>query len=147
MRGYVRRAAATLPLTQKLATPADSAPHSLMYGTGSQSAIAATPYFMNTPEPEADDAQAENDIRRMSRLLVLCFIGHFVAGWFLSRSYVMALYIYGGISAVLYRMALDRGMVPPRMKIGRLMKFSAITSVGLIILVYIMLRIQHMLPN
>jgi hypothetical protein len=46
---------------------------------------------------------------------------------------------------VIYRMALAQELVPPRMKAFKIVQYSAIGAVGLIIVVYLMLRAQHMM--
>jgi hypothetical protein len=40
---------------------------------------------------------------------VLSFTGFLVAGWFLSRTYVMTFFLLGGMVEVVYEMALQRG--------------------------------------
>jgi hypothetical protein len=85
------------------------------------------------------------EIQRISRLMLTSIIGYFVAGWFLSRAYIMTLFIYGGMVQVIYRMALAQELVPPRMKAFKIVQYSAIGAVGLIIVVYLMLRAQHMM--
>jgi hypothetical protein len=85
------------------------------------------------------------EIQRISRLMLTSIVGYFVAGWFLSRAYIMTLFIYGGMVQVIYRMALAQNMVPPRMKTFKVWQYSAIGAVGLILVVYLMLRGQHMM--
>jgi O-Antigen ligase len=107
-------------------------------------AAMANPYFMNE---EVSKELPEAEIRRLARLMVVSFIGFLVAGWFLSRAYVMTLFIYGGMVQVLYRMAFDQGLVPERMKLPRVMRFAAIGSVALIAVVYVMLRVQNLMRH
>jgi len=76
--------------------------------------------------------------------LYVVSVGYFVAGWFLSRAYIMTLFIYGGMVQVIYSMALASKMAPPRMKAFKVIQYSALGSVGLIFVVYIMLRLQHL---
>lgn len=85
------------------------------------------------------------EIQRISRLMLTSIVGYFVAGWFLSRAYIMTLFIYGGMVQVIYRMALAQDLVPPRMKGFKIIQYSAIGAVGLILVVYLMLRVQHMM--
>ena len=40
-------------------------------------------------------------------------------GWFLSRAFVMTFFMLGGMVEVVYQMALDRGMIAPRLRLGR----------------------------
>jgi hypothetical protein len=56
----------------------------------------------------------------------------------------MTLFIYGGMVQVIYSMALAGKIAPPRMKPFKVVQYSAIGSVGLIFVVYIMLRLQHL---
>ncbi|HEY0163043.1 MAG TPA: O-antigen ligase family protein [Edaphobacter sp.] len=103
------------------------------------------PYF--GPEQTAASPLPPEEIRRIAQLMLVSIIGYFVAGWFLSRAYIMTLFIYGGMVQVIYRMALDQGIAPPRMKAFKIVQYSAIGSVFLIFVVYIMLRLQHLMPK
>jgi hypothetical protein len=105
----------------------------------------ASPYFA---DPREDTATlSEEELRRLARLLVISLLGYFVAGWFLSRAYAMTLFIYGGMVEAVYRMALDQGIVPPRLSLPGTMRLSAVAVVGLLIVVYIMLRVHNLMPN
>ena len=106
-------------------------------------AAMANPYFMDEEVKELPEAE----IRRLGRLMMISLTGFLVAGWFLSRAYVMTLFIYGGMVEVLYRMALDQGFVPERMKLPRVLRLSAIVGVALIAVVYIMLRAQNLMHH
>jgi len=85
------------------------------------------------------------EIQRIASLMLISLVGYFVAGWFLSRAYIMTLFIYGGMVQVIYQIALGRDLVPTRMNTWKIVKYSGIWSVGLILVVYLMLRIQHMM--
>jgi hypothetical protein len=108
--------------------------------TGSVTAV-ANPYFM---DEEVSSQLPEAEIRRLARLMMICLAGFLVAGWFLSRAYVMTLFIYGGMVQVLYQMALDQGFAPERMKLPRVLRLSAVGAIGLVAVVYIMLRLQNL---
>jgi len=95
-------------------------------------------------EPEEAQLPPPEEIERIARLMLVSIIGYFVAGWFLSRAYIMTLFIYGGMVQVIYRMALIEKIAPPRMKPLKIVQYSAIGSIGLIFVVYIMLRLQHL---
>lgn len=86
-----------------------------------------------------------DQIHWLAQCMLVSVIGYFVAGWFLSRAYIMTLFIYGGMVQVIYTMALNSGMVPARMRFYKVVQYSAAGSVGLIFLVYLMLRFQHMM--
>jgi len=104
----------------------------------------ANPYFIGAQE--GDDNLPEQEIRRIARLQMISLASYLVAGWFLSRAYVMTLFIYGGMIQVVYQMALNQELVSPRLALPRVLRLSAITAVGLIAVVYIMLRLQHLMP-
>jgi hypothetical protein len=78
-------------------------------------------------------------------LLVLSFTGFLVAAWFLSRAFVLTLFLMGGMVETLYEMALQRGMVVPRMPTGRLLRNTALFTVGLLILTYVVLRVGNVM--
>jgi hypothetical protein len=80
------------------------------------------------------------EVNRLGRLLVLSFTGFLVAGWFLSRSYVMTFFLLGGMVEVVYEMALQRGMIAPRLRMGRVLPYSGGLAVLLVLLMYILLR-------
>jgi hypothetical protein len=91
-----------------------------------------------------EQALPEHEVRRLAQLMLVSIIGYFVAGWFLSRAYIMTLFIYGGMAQVIYGMALQSNMVSGRMRTYKVVQYSAVCSVGLIVLVYLMLRFQHL---
>ena len=81
------------------------------------------------------------EIIRLGRLLILSFTGFMTAGFFLSRAFVLTFFLLGGIAETIYQMALQRGMVSPRLKLGRVMLYSAPLSIALVVGVYIFIRI------
>jgi O-antigen ligase len=83
------------------------------------------------------------EVNLLGRLLVLSFTGFFVTGWFLSRAFVMTLYLLSGMVEVVYEMALQRGMIAPRMRMERLLPYAGGLSIALIVLMYIMLRVVN----
>jgi hypothetical protein len=85
------------------------------------------------------------EINRMGRLVFLSVLGFLVAGWCLSRAFVMTLFLLGGLVEVVYQMALQRGMVAPRMKLVRVLPYSAGLAVGLVLVLYVTLRILNMM--
>jgi len=141
-RALAARATQTAPMHFESATSAPEAINAALVSDARGNVAAmANPYFMNEEAKELPEAE----LRRLARLMTFSLTGFLVAGWFLSRAYVMTLFIYGGMVQVLYRMALDQGLVPERMKLPRVMRFSAITAVILIAVVYVMLRIQNLM--
>jgi hypothetical protein len=84
------------------------------------------------------------EVNRLGRLIVMSLTGFLVAGWFLSRSYVLTLFMLGGIVEVIYQMAIDRGMIAPRWALGRIMKYALGLEVCLVILIYILIRFLNL---
>jgi O-antigen ligase len=80
------------------------------------------------------------EINRLGRLMVLSLTGFLVAGWFLSRAYVMTFFLLGGMVEVVYEMALQRGMIAPRMRMARVLMYTGGLAVSLVLLMYILLR-------
>jgi hypothetical protein len=102
----------------------------------------------NAPENELPgyvtrpkDLIEKPEIIRLGRLVVLSFTGFLTAGFFLSRAFVLTLFLLGGIAEVVYQWALQREMVSPRLKLGRLMLYSAPLAIALVVGVYIFIRI------
>jgi hypothetical protein len=85
------------------------------------------------------------EINRFGRLLVLSFAGFLVAGWFLSRAYIMTFFLLGGMVEVVYEMALRRGMIAPRLQMARVLLYSSILAILLILLMYILLRTVNLM--
>ena len=65
------------------------------------------------------EAVDKAEVNRLGRLLVLSLTGFLVAGWFLSRAFVMTFFLFGGMAEVVYEMALQRGMIAPRLPFAR----------------------------
>jgi O-antigen ligase len=84
------------------------------------------------------------EINRMGRLLLLSLTGFLVAGWFLSRAFVMTFFLLGGMAEVVFEMALRRGMVAPRLRLARVLPYAGILVVSLFLLLYILLRIVNL---
>jgi hypothetical protein len=87
----------------------------------------------------------KSEINRLGYLMFLSLMGFLVAGWFLSRAYVMTLFLLGGMVEVIYEMAYRRGMVAHRWRVGRLLPYAAGCAVGLVLLMYVMLRISNLM--
>jgi len=85
------------------------------------------------------------EILRLGRLLVLSLTGFLVAGWFLSRAFVMTLFFLGGMVEVVYEMALQQGMIAPRLRMARVLPYAGGLAVSLVLMMYIMLRILNLM--
>jgi hypothetical protein len=83
------------------------------------------------------------EVAHLGRLLVLSLTGFLVAGWFLSRAFVMTLFLLGGMVEVVFEMALRQGMIAPRLRLGRLLPCAGFLAAVLILVMYIMLRIVN----
>jgi hypothetical protein len=86
----------------------------------------------------------ESEIRLLGRLLVLSFTGFLVSGWFLSRAFVLTLFLLGGLTEVVFQMALQRGLVSPRLPFGRVLRYSGAMTIGFILVMWITLRIVNL---
>jgi hypothetical protein len=86
----------------------------------------------------------KKQINRMGLLVLLSLTGFLVAGWFLSRAFVMTLFLLGGMAEVVYEMALKRGMVAPRMRLTRVLPYAGVLSIVLLMMVYVMIRVLNL---
>jgi hypothetical protein len=77
-------------------------------------------------------------------LLVLSLTGFLVAGWFLSRAYVVTFFLIGGMVEVVYEMTLQREMIAPRLPFARVMPYAVGLAISLVLLMYIMLRVTNL---
>jgi len=84
------------------------------------------------------------EINRLGRLMVLSFTGFLVAGWFLSRAFVMTLFLLGGMTEVIFEMALQRGMISPRLPLARVLRYAGALAILLLVVMYITLRIVNL---
>jgi len=85
------------------------------------------------------------EILRLGRLLVLSLTGFLVAGLFLSRSYVLTLFLLGGMTEAVFEMAARRQMVAPRMRLGRVLGSSVGLSAALIVFMYAFVRVLNVM--
>lgn len=87
------------------------------------------------------------EIRRLCSLVIGSLVSFFAAGWFLSRSYAMPLFLNMGIATVVYRMALERNLAPPPLTFRQTAKYAAMTCGALLIVIYMIVRLDHLLPK
>ena len=85
-----------------------------------------------------------DEVRRLASLILLSFVGLFVTGWFLSRAFAMLFFVYGGIAAVICRMAKDAGIEIPRLTFPQALKFSLAPTFILVAIVYTILRFNNL---
>jgi hypothetical protein len=94
--------------------------------------------------PPSSVVPDEAEITRLARLLVLSLTGFLVTGWFLSRAYILTLFLLGGLTEVVFQMALQRGMVSPRLPFVRILRYSGMMAIGFILLMYILVRVVNL---
>lgn len=138
----------TVPARAEVRPPAYMRSLSLAPAPGAvtaQSAIAA-PAGQGAYMPAVAIASPEQqeDIRRMARLLIYSLTGFLVAGWFLSRALSMWLFFYCGAMYAVVRMAENAGMQPRRDTFGFLLKWAILLAIGLLMLVYGVLRYRSL---
>jgi len=93
------------------------------------------------PEGAAFDL-SEPEIRRLAGLILIALGGFLVAGWFLSRAYVMWLFIYGGMMQSVLQMGQAKGISYKIDPLSRLLRMSAVAAASLLVIVYIILRVR-----
>ena len=84
-------------------------------------------------------------INHLGRLMVLSLTGFLVAGVFLSRAYVMTFFLLGGMTEAVFQMALDRGMIGPRLPLARTLMYAGALMVFLLAAMYILLRAVNLM--
>jgi O-Antigen ligase len=90
------------------------------------------------------DSVDKAEVNRLGRLVVLSLTGFLVAAWFLSRAFTMTLFLLGGIAEVVFEMALQRGMICPRLSLGRVLRYAVGMTLSLPVLVYVVLRFGNL---
>ena len=103
-----------------------------------------TDEFPLLSRPWKGTALDKPEINHWGYCLLLSLVGFLATGWFLSRAFVMTLFLLGGIVEVLYETARRRGMTPPRLALQRTFVYSSWLMVGSVTAVYIMLRILNL---
>jgi hypothetical protein len=97
------------------------------------------------PQPEWRGEEVDKaEINRLGRLVVLSLTGFLVAGWFLSRAYVMTFFLLGGFVEVVFQMALERKMIGSRLPLPRTLAYSGVLMTSLVLAMYILLRVVNL---
>jgi hypothetical protein len=91
------------------------------------------------------DAIDKAEINHLGQWVVLSLTGFLVAGFFLSRAFVTTFFLLGGVTEVVFEMALQRGMIAPRLPLALLLRYAGILTVSLIPLMYILIRILNLM--
>ncbi len=122
-------------------------------GAGAATAVASPPslarplrgvFSLPSSEP---DASSDDEIRRLCNLMVGGLSGFFAAGWFLSRSFTILVFVNIGLALAIHRLGVERGIVPPRLPLAKASKYAGIATVAMITVVYVMLRVTNLLPK
>jgi hypothetical protein len=105
------------------------------------------PLRENISLPPMKKAETINkaEINRLGRLLVLSLTGFLVAGWFLSRTYILTFFLLGGLVEAVFEIALRQGMIAPRLPVPAVLRYSGVLALLLVLLMYIMLRMSNLL--
>ncbi len=85
------------------------------------------------------------DVNRLGYLLILSLTGFLVTGWFLSRAFVITLFLLGGMVEVVYEMALQRKMIVARQRLARVFSYSGGLEVLLLFVLYFMIRALNLM--
>ncbi|MGA1983719.1 MAG: O-antigen ligase family protein [Acidobacteriaceae bacterium] len=98
------------------------------------------------PVPGARKIEAldKAEINRLGQLMVLSLTGFLVSGWFLSRSFVLTLFLLGGMVEAIFEMALRRGMIFPRLPLRRVVLYTGGLAASLVVFTYIFLRVANL---
>jgi hypothetical protein len=93
------------------------------------------------PEPTREiEVLDKAEVIRLGRPVVLSLVGFLVTGWFLSRAFVMTLFLLGGMAEVIYELSLERGMIAPRLGLARVLLYASALAILSLLILYIMLR-------
>ena len=95
--------------------------------------------------PAAIETLDKSEVNRLGQLMILSFTGFLVAAWFLSRAYVLTLFLLGGIVGAIFDMAQRQGMIAPRLPFARTLVHTGLFTISLLVSVYIMLRLGNLM--
>ena len=84
------------------------------------------------------------EVQRLCSLALVSLSGFLAAGWFLSRAYTMSVFLYAGMTAVMYRIARNQSLAPPPMPILRAARAAAVACVVFIFIVYLFVRFNYL---
>jgi O-antigen ligase len=101
-----------------------------------------SPYAYAAPKLQKLDKE---EIAQMARLIVFALAGFLVSAMFLSRAFVMTFFLLGGMAEVVFQMALDRGMIAPRMPLARVAAYSGVLSLLLVPGMYVIVRALNLM--
>ena len=114
----------------------------LKVGDGASIEIEQTPF---PQEEERTELLDKDELNRLGRLLILSLTGFLAAGMFLSRAFVLTLFLLGGMAEVFFEMARERGMIGPRLPLNRVLGFAAGLMMALLITMYLIVRVLNLM--
>jgi hypothetical protein len=85
------------------------------------------------------------EINRLGTLVFLSIIGFLTAGFFLSRAYVLTLFLLGGMAEAVFDIGLRQGMIVPRMPAGRVFRLSAALTFLMVVMMYMVVRVLNLM--
>jgi hypothetical protein len=91
------------------------------------------------------EAIDKTEAHRLGSLMVMSLTGFLVAGWFLSRAFVMTWFMLGGVAEVIFELARERGMIAPRLRLARVLPYAGGLTISLVLLMYVMLRTANLM--
>jgi hypothetical protein len=103
----------------------------------------------SVPEPVPGPVKSikvfdKSEIIHLGWLVFLSLVAFLTAGFFLSRAFVMTLFLLGGMTEVVYGLALDQAMIPPRMGLRRVTLYSAVLAASCVVVLYIVIRVMNL---
>jgi hypothetical protein len=101
-----------------------------------------SPYAYAAPTMKKLD---KAEINQLGRLIWLSLVGFMVSAMFLSRAFVMTLFLLGGMAEVVFQMALERGMIQPRLSLGRTIAYSGVLWIVMIPGMYAIIRVLNLM--
>ncbi|MEK6397634.1 MAG: hypothetical protein V4734_06080, partial [Terriglobus sp.] len=96
--------------------------------------------FHSGTQTQADAPDME--VQSMARILMLALTGFLTAGWFLSRALSPWMFMYGGMIVALSNTAATRGVAVTKDEPSSLVKWSIVTALALLALVYLTLKLR-----
>jgi hypothetical protein len=81
---------------------------------------------------------------RTGRLVLLSLTGFLLTSWFLSRAFVLTLFLLGGTVEAVYEMAHAKGLVPARLRLKQVLPKAGLLAVCLVLIMYVVVRLLNL---
>jgi len=114
--------------------------------TASQEGEGTTARSAGTTVPMQQAAAAPmsaSETVRTGRLVLLSLTGFLLTGWFLSRAFVLTLFLLGGMVEAVYEMGFARGLLPPRLRLKQVLPKAGILAICLVLVMYVVVRLLN----